>query len=84
MARVDLRNQLKRLNQQGITILISSHILVDLEEICTRVAFIADGKNQAAEFLRHLVASGVPVVKFDRPPATLEQRYRSVFGGQPR
>ena len=147
MARVDLRNQLKGLNQQGITILISSHILVDLEEICTRVAFIADGKNQAdasgrtvielqkedasqprlyeievlqdaeqaakhaakfagvtvldvrhlrfvvripsdpaqaAEFLRHLVANGVPVVKFDRPPATLEQRYRSVFGGKPR
>jgi hypothetical protein len=26
----------------------------------------------------------VPVVKFDRPPATLEQRYRSIFGGQPR
>jgi ABC-2 type transport system ATP-binding protein len=147
MARVDLRNQLKSLNQQGITILISSHILVDLEEICTRIAFIADGKNradesgrtvielrkedasllrlyeievlqdaeqaakhavafpgvtvlevhpsrfvvqipsdpaQAAEFLRHLVSEGVPVVKFDRPPATLEQRYRSVFGGQPR
>ncbi|MFY9802252.1 MAG: ABC transporter ATP-binding protein [Candidatus Acidiferrales bacterium] len=147
MARVDLRNQLKRLNQQGITILISSHILVDLEEICTRVAFIADGKNQAdesgrtvielrkedasqprlyeievlqdaapaaqhaaafagvtvldvqpsrfvvqisaeparaAEFLRHLVTGGVQVVKFDRPPANLEQRYRSVFGGQPR
>lgn len=147
MARLDLRNQLKRLNQQGITILISSHILVDLEEICTRVAFIADGKNQAdesgrtvvelrkedssqprlyevevlqdaeqaatqagafpgvtvlevqssrfvvqipgdpaqaAEFLRHLVSSGVQVIKFDRPPATLEQRYRAVFGGQPR
>ena len=147
MARVDLRNQLKRLNDQGITILISSHILVDLEEICTRVAFIADGKNQAddsgrtvvelrkedssqprlyevgvlqdaeqaakqaaafarvtvlevqpsrfvvqipgdpaqaAEFLRHLITNGVPVVRFDRPPATLEQRYRSVFGGQPR
>ncbi len=147
MARVDLRNQLKRLNEQGITILISSHILVDLQEICTRVAFIAEGKNQpdqsgrtvvelrkddssqprlyevevlqdtqeaakqaaaftgvtvldiqssrfvvqipgdatqAAEFLRHLVSSGVQVIKFDRPPATLEQRYRAVFGGQRR
>jgi ABC-2 type transport system ATP-binding protein len=46
LARVDLRDQLKRLNQQGITILLSSHILADLQEICSRVALIADGKNQ--------------------------------------
>ncbi len=147
LARVDLRDQLKRLNQQGITILLSSHILADLQEICSRVALIAGGKNQedaagssvielreegsslprlyelgvlqdgeraaqfasavsgvkvmevqplrilveisgeaaqAAEFLRHLVISGVQVVRFDRPPATLEQRYREVFGEKPR
>jgi ABC-2 type transport system ATP-binding protein len=46
LARVDLRDQLKRLNQQGITILLSSHILADLQEICSRVALIAGGKNQ--------------------------------------
>lgn len=143
LARVELRDRLKILNQQGITILLSSHILADLQEICSRVALIADGKNQAdssgnnvidlrkedsslprlyevgvlqdgeraaqlaggiagikvlnvepsqilveipadprqaAEFLRHLVVGGVQVVKFDRPPATLEQRYRDVFG----
>jgi ABC-2 type transport system ATP-binding protein len=147
LARVDLRDQLKRLNQQGITILLSSHILADLQEICSRVALIAGGKNQqdaagssvielrtpdsslprlyevgvlrdgeraaqfagafagvkvmqvepsrmlveisseaaqAAEFLRHLVTSGVQVVRFDRPAATLEQRYRDVFGEKPR
>jgi ABC-2 type transport system ATP-binding protein len=147
LARVDLRDQLQRLNQQGITILLSSHILADLQEICSRVALIAGGKNQqcaagksvielrsadsslprsyevgvlqggeraaefasafsgakvmdvepsrivveisgeaarASEFLRHLVISGVEVVRFDRPPATLEQRYREVFGEKPR
>ena len=147
LARVDLRDQLKRLNQEGITILLSSHILADLQEICSRVALIAGGKNQqdaagnsvielrsadsslprlyevgvlqdgeraaqfagtftgvkvmdvepsrivveisgepaqAAEFLRHLVTGGVQVVRFDRPPATLEQRYREVFGEKPR
>jgi ABC-2 type transport system ATP-binding protein len=45
MARIDLRNQLKQLNAGGITILISSHILADLEDICTRVALIAEGRN---------------------------------------
>jgi ABC-2 type transport system ATP-binding protein len=147
LARVDLRDQLKRLNQQGITILLSSHILADLQEICSRVALIAGGKNQqdgagnsvielrkedsslprlyevgvlqdgeraaqfagtlggvkvmdverlrilveisgataqASEFLRHLVMNGVQVVRFDRLPATLEHRYREVFGDKPR
>jgi hypothetical protein len=30
------------------------------------------------------VTSGVQVVRFDRPAATLEQRYRDVFGEKPR
>jgi ABC-2 type transport system ATP-binding protein len=45
LARVDLRHQLAQLNAQGTTILISSHILNDLEEICSRVGFIANGQN---------------------------------------
>lgn len=45
IARLELRRQLKQLNAEGITILISSHILADLEDICTRVALIAEGKN---------------------------------------
>jgi hypothetical protein len=39
---------------------------------------------QAAEFLRQLVISGVQVVRFDRPPAALELRYREVLGEKPR
>ncbi len=45
LARIELRRQLKDLNQQGVTILLSSHILADLEDICTRVAFILGGQN---------------------------------------
>ncbi len=47
IARLDLRRQLKELNAEGVTILISSHILADLEDICTRVALISEGKNAA-------------------------------------
>lgn len=47
LARADLRELLKSLNRDGITILLSSHILSDLEDICTRVALIADGRNAA-------------------------------------
>jgi len=45
LARIELREHLKKLHASGITILISSHILSDLEDICTRVAFINDGRN---------------------------------------
>jgi len=45
LARIHLREQLKRLHAEGVAILISSHILSDLEDICTRIVFIADGKN---------------------------------------
>lgn len=45
LARIDLRQQLRELRNQGLTILVSSHILSDLEEICDRVALIAEGRN---------------------------------------
>src|ERR1700690_1708220 len=45
LARIQLRGLLKDLNRDGLTILLSSHILADLEDICTRVALIAGGHN---------------------------------------
>jgi ABC-2 type transport system ATP-binding protein len=45
LARIALREQLKQLHTEGVAILISSHILSDLEDICTRIVFIADGRN---------------------------------------
>jgi ABC-2 type transport system ATP-binding protein len=47
IARIDLREQLKKLNAEGVTVFISSHILSDLEDICNRVALITAGKNAA-------------------------------------
>ena len=47
LARIALRQQLKQLHAGGVTILVSSHILSDLEDICTRIMFIADGRNVA-------------------------------------
>jgi ABC-2 type transport system ATP-binding protein len=45
LARIELREQLKQLQGEGITILISSHILSDLEDICTQIALIGGGRN---------------------------------------
>jgi len=43
-ARVELREIVKELANQGVTIVISSHILAELDELCDRVAIVEAGK----------------------------------------
>ncbi len=40
----DMRVLIRRLSQQGITIVLSSHLLAEVEELCNRVAIIQLGK----------------------------------------
>jgi ABC-2 type transport system ATP-binding protein len=42
--RRDFKSILKELNESGITIFFSSHIVSDVEEICNKVIFIEKGK----------------------------------------
>lgn len=56
-ARVELRDLLRGLNAMGKTIVVSSHILAELEEVCTDVAIMEAGK---------LLASGSPRAILDR------------------
>jgi ABC-2 type transport system ATP-binding protein len=50
-ARVELRNLLVELREMGKTIVVSSHILAELSEMCTAVAIMEKGR---------LLASGTP------------------------
>lgn len=43
-ARVELKDLIRGMNRAGKTILITSHVLADLEEICTSLAIIEKGK----------------------------------------
>ncbi len=43
LARVQVRNIIRSLQQQGMTIIISSHILSDLAEICTSIGIMELG-----------------------------------------
>jgi ABC-2 type transport system ATP-binding protein len=47
-ARIDLRTLLVTLREMGKTVLISSHILPELQEVCTDVAIIEAGRLLAA------------------------------------
>ena len=56
-ARIDLRTLLLTLREMGKTVLISSHILPELQEVCTDVAIMEAGR---------LLASGPPRDILDR------------------
>jgi ABC-2 type transport system ATP-binding protein len=40
----DMRLLVKRLAEQGITIMLSSHLLAEVEEVCNRVAIVQSGR----------------------------------------
>jgi ABC-2 type transport system ATP-binding protein len=40
----DMRNLIRRLAEDGITILLSSHLLYEVEDVCNRVAIVRDGR----------------------------------------
>jgi ABC-2 type transport system ATP-binding protein len=65
LARIELRELLKELNREGLTIFLSSHILSDLEDICTRVALIADGRNAAGSDGQSVLSLSAPSAQSD-------------------
>ena len=53
----DMRELVKRLADDGITILLSSHVLAEVEELCNRVAIIRKGRIIYEGFLSELLKS---------------------------
>jgi len=87
LARISLREQLKRLHSDGVAILISSHILTDLEDMCTRILFIADGKNVSEPSAQALPA-GTPEARihceigFQGSPELADQAVGNIPGAR--
>jgi ABC-2 type transport system ATP-binding protein len=59
-ARIELRELLKVLSSQGKAILISSHILTELSEICTGAVIIERGRILRAGSLANILTADVP------------------------
>jgi ABC-2 type transport system ATP-binding protein len=60
-ARVEMRELIRELRRMGKTILVSSHILPELDELCTWVGFIDQGRMVAVgpmSDVRNRVTSG--------------------------
>ncbi|HEV8049994.1 MAG TPA: ABC transporter ATP-binding protein [Thermoplasmata archaeon] len=56
-ARHDLRDTLRRLSGTGLTMLVSTHLLEDVEQVCDRVLFLRSGTVVGDESV-HLEATG--------------------------
>jgi ABC-2 type transport system ATP-binding protein len=59
-ARFDLRNLLRSLRDQGATILISSHILTELEGFCTSIGIMEKGRLVRSGRLEEVMAAENP------------------------
>jgi ABC-2 type transport system ATP-binding protein len=53
----DMRALIKRLAGQGITVLLSSHLMGEVEELCDRVAIVGNGRVLYEGSLPELIAS---------------------------
>jgi ABC-2 type transport system ATP-binding protein len=64
-ARIEMRNLLKRLQTMGKTVLVSSHILPELADICNRVGIIEYGRLLACGDVQDLLTQvrGRPVIR---------------------
>jgi ABC-2 type transport system ATP-binding protein len=53
----DMRLLIRRLADQGITVLLSSHLMAEVEELCDRVVIISSGRVRYEGALRDLIAT---------------------------
>ncbi len=65
---VDMRGLMKRLKDEGHTVLISSHVLHEVEQICDRIAILNRGKVVVEGRVDELLGSRSKIeVRIDRP-----------------
>jgi ABC-2 type transport system ATP-binding protein len=85
-ARIELKELLKKLAEQGRTVLVSSHILTELGDFCDHVVIVEHGRTVAAGPIDALSKEAwgghdVPrrvLVELDRPAADAEPLLRAL------
>jgi len=55
LARLELREILRRMQRSGVTVVISSHVLEDLADMCTRIAVLSHGNLVCVDETRKLI-----------------------------
>lgn len=82
---VEMRDLLRHLVTQGKTIFISSHVLTEIQQICTRVAIIAEGRLVTEAAVEELTqGSGEFTVRIDRAGEALTLIQQQPWGSTAR
>uniref|UniRef100_A0A7C2JZJ9 ABC transporter ATP-binding protein n=1 Tax=Schlesneria paludicola TaxID=360056 RepID=A0A7C2JZJ9_9PLAN len=83
-ARIEMRELLKALKEMGKTIVISSHILHELAQLCTQIGIIEAGRivaqGSVAEIYRHLGLLRIVHVQLANRPEELLEKVRGLPG----
>src|SRR5579859_3449276 len=83
-ARIEMRELLKALKEMGKTILISSHILHELSQLCTRIGIIEAGvmvaQGSVNDIYRHLGLMQLVHAQVVNPSEELTGRVRKIRG----
>ena len=82
---VEMRDLLRELAASGKTVFISSHVLSEVQQICTRVAIINHGRLvRVAPVAELLQAPGEFEIRVDAPDAVLAMLRRQEWGRESR
>jgi len=63
----EIREIIAQLHAEGVTVLVSSHLLAEVEATCTHVAVLYDGTVVAQGELDELLESGTPALEVSTP-----------------
>ena len=70
-ARIEMRNLLKRLAQEGKAILVSSHVLTELQDLCDSIGIMREGRmvvdGKLEEVIEQAIATRTIQVELLRP-----------------
>ena len=81
--RVEIRHLVRELAQGDVTVILSTHVLPEVEAICDRAIIINEGRIVASDTLDGLSQAGVSVkLTVARPDDALLQQLRGLSGVQ--
>lgn len=84
-ARIEMRNLLRKLGQMGKTIIVSSHILPELADICNKVGIINRGEMGFNDSIEALIKTVRPqsILQVQLSQAERSHEAQSFLGSQP-
>ncbi len=82
-ARIHLWQMIKKINKEGVTIVLTTHYLEEAEELCERVAIMDGGKiitiGSPEKLINDLLATGFKK-EVERKKASLEDVFLHLTG----